>query len=74
MNAPIKKGAPGCMFAAIGLAICGIVLAVYSAQHALLVYGPAWRNWALAHALHIAIAAYGALVLIAIWGLSRLDP
>jgi hypothetical protein len=78
VSARIEKGAPGAVFSLVGMALCGIVwlvsLAVYYIQHALLVYGPVMRNWMLGHPLHIAIAAYGALFLIAIWGLARPDP
>jgi hypothetical protein len=77
MSAQIEKGAPGAVFSMVGILLCGIAwlvsFAVYYVQHAMLVYGPVIRNWLLAHPMHIAAAAFGALFVIAVWGLSELD-
>lgn len=38
----LDKDAIGVVFAGVGMAAC---LAIYTIQHALLVYGPAIRTW-----------------------------
>lgn len=71
MNTRIEKGAPGAVFALVGMiATAAAVGVVYAAQHALLAFGPVIRAWLLGlHPLLIACMGYALLVAAAVWGM-----